>query len=128
MTHTPAGKGTSCFLSLRPSGLWTQLSRGEQLRPPVLGTLVSLSFRTGAAHTGLGSWGGCSVWGFCGRESLFPKNSAPEGADSGSQTISLSVLWHFSSPRPLQSILEVGLVVEVCLGKGGDGQCPGRSC
>lgn len=33
------------------------------------------------------------------------------------------------SPWPLQLILEVGLVVEVCPGEGGGaGQCPGGSC
>lgn len=50
--------------------------------------------------------------GFSWERSRFPKHSTPESADSGSQT---SAVWHFSLPRPLQPILEVGHVVEVCL-------------
>lgn len=51
--------------------------------------------------------------GFSWERSQFPKHPPPESADSGSQTSAVSDTSPY--PWPLQPILEVGHVVEVCL-------------
>lgn len=119
MPHAPAGRGTSRFLSLRPSGcFWTQLSGAERFLPPVLGTLVSPSFRSGAAHTGLGSRGWL-CWGVRGRESLLLSTLLLKLLTQALKTSTSAFSGTSPYPWPLPPILEVGHVVEVCLGGRG---------
>lgn len=129
MPHAPAGRGTSRFLSLRPSGcFWTQLSGAERFLPPVLGTLVSPSFRSGAAHTGLGSWGWLLCWGVRGRESLLLSTLLLKLLTQALKTSTSAFSGTSPYPWPLlRSSWKWVMWLRSVLG-GGAGRYTGRSC
>lgn len=117
--------GPRSFLSLRPSGsFWTLLSGGEQFLPPALATLASLSFRSGVARTGfLGVAAPLGV--FMGDKAYFLSIVLLKMLTQALKPAASAFSGTSPSPWPLQPILEVGLVVEVCPGEGGGaGQCP----
>lgn len=111
--------GPRSFLSLRPSGsFWTLLSGGEQFLPPALATLASLSFRSGVARTGfLGVAAPLGV--FMGDKAYFLSIVLLKMLTQALKPAASAFSGTSPSPWPLQPILEVGLVVEVCPGEGG---------